>query len=365
MKIPLKFLTVPLSILAVGMMSCGDNIEQPVLPPDPDGGEEEEVILTDREGVALSMGEGVYYEDFYENETGRFIFGFFSENYTASGNVVTGGSVVRLELLSDLAPDAKFPALATGTYMMNGSKEAFTGLPGESSFLISKDAAVLGNLEGGTVRVFREGKRYGFEFDLALENDQSFEAWFEGDCNLFNSKYISTFDDDVSFPGIEANGAIDFYGDMYGAGTHTWQILMWDSSKLTLDERTGILTGEPGSVLQMELYTPQSSVPNIPNGKYQITLNLTEARAGTVAAGGKILYEGQWTQYGSRYLVVSNGYYSEQAPLVSGTVEFTLLEKGVCSIKVDAVDDLGFNIRGDMSGAFTLSDKSSSTGFPF
>jgi hypothetical protein len=46
-------------------------------------------------------------------------------------------------------------------------------------------------------------------------------------------------------------------------------------------------------------------------------------------------------------------------------VDFSLVDKNVCSIKVDAVDDLGFKIKGEMSGEFKLSDKSSSTGMPF
>jgi hypothetical protein len=200
--------------------------------------------------------------------------------------------------------------------------------------------------------------------DLTLENDQTFKGLFEGEFNLYNNNYISTFDDDVEFSVPEANGQIDFYGDAYGSGVYAWQITMWDSSKLTMNG-SGILTGEPGSVLQIELYTDMSNTPSIPNGRYEIVVSLTSMRAGTVAAGGKTTYEGRVVQYGSRYLIAANNYYREQAPLAVGTVDFSLVDKNVCSIKVDAVDDLGFKIKGEMSGEFKLSDKSSSTGMPF
>jgi hypothetical protein len=144
------------------MMACGDKPEPVVTPPDDNDDEEQEVFLTNRQGLELSTGESVYFEDYYDNGTGRFILGLFSEDYATSGNVVTKGTAVRIELLSELAADAKFPSLAAGTYTVGELQEAYTGLCGASSFVISKDAAVLGDIESGTVKVFREEKRYGF-----------------------------------------------------------------------------------------------------------------------------------------------------------------------------------------------------------
>jgi hypothetical protein len=354
------------AVVALGVTACEKPpVEQtpPVVNPgngdddDPDDPDD-----PDKDVVELTKGSGAYFGNYLDNGTGFHLLTFYSDDYEL--NPLTGaiktGTAVRVIFLSEILDDDIRPILPDGKYPFAQTGLEFTCLIDPMSTVSTRYGSSSGAIASGAIEVVRSGNNYEMEFDIALDSGRPFKGSFEGPIKIQNMNYVSTFFEDVSFPGVTGAGGFSLYGNVYGKGTYTWLSQLYDADGLTPTGEERVLMGR-GGVLQLEMHTASvADIAQMPAGEYTIvnyTLPETERGVpGTITGGyAGTNAQGELQYYGSFYRVVEDGYYVDIAPLVSGTATVSY-HGGVCTVTLDALDDKGLKIQGDMTGAFTVSD---------
>lgn len=299
--------------------------------------------------VFYTAVNGKHNGDHYGNGLENFTVQFESLYDPASNTSYPEGYVVVLDFFSATPPDLMNPDIAAGDYTISNTDGEFVVRVSSSTVIVFEEGYEVSRREpqSGTVKVEKDGDNYRFEFDMMTEDlfyggHYPLKGVYEGPIEITH-QFLSNLEDDVQLPEL-IGGYIDFWGEYnYGVQSNYWAAKVW-SEGITCDENNN-LSGN-GQYIDLEFYTAlDESTTVLPSGTYPLAMSM---EAGTSQRGYvDFLILGSWYLEMIEDRIQMEG--SKLAPMSSGTVTVSY-DKGIYTIIIDAIDDLGHKITGSYTG---------------
>lgn len=270
----------------------------------------------------------------------------------AEGYVTPPGSILTIDAVMPYDEEGN---IATGEYTMSTDLSAYTVYPGELFWGLfpmgtyvtnypDAETYVEGYLTEGTMEISGNSDNLTIECNFATADGVSVTASYTGPLMVSNMPGpFSTLTGDYTLNLEGATATATFYGDYYGTGGGNWYMTIMPTTGPDgfqadfVSSGTNFIDGiTPGT------YTASAS--NYPNpGEYLVGYMDGTSLGGTMYLGG---FDDQ-------------GYVTQFAPAMSGTMEITKNSDGTYRFVLDFVDDFGNNWDGEWEGTVTTSDNSS------
>lgn len=336
------------------LFACSESPEQTIeRPPVPEG---------------YTKATAEYYPEMHGKTVGSYSMVFYKD---CSYNPVTvqpnggPGSFIRLELNTNLPPEdpTQEHRMGEGTYRIippeqSMDPDTFTFYQGYAEgaqsggshygVINDKDEITISLIKGGEFTLARDGKKYVVTGTFVLENGESVELSYNGDCKIYD--WRTNGENPPPFSGTFVTASAAYQGDFHNPNTGMLLLSLLD---MTFDQNNNLLV--PGYRLALDfnvpLFASQADI-TLPVGSYTIRVN-DEFSDTKVINGG---FDNNGNPSGS-YWDVYTSYGRENIFLVeSGTCEVSKSGDTYTIVTTFRFDNQ--NITGRYEGPITFFDSS-------
>lgn len=238
--------------------------------------------------------------------------------------------------------------MATGTYTVSDTFEAFTVYPGEYvnyvgvtyvagtyvDYIDENESTSTGLIVEGSMEVSGEPGNYTVECNFVTDDGSSVKCSYTGALPVLSIPGpYSTLTEDYTLDLEDAVGTAQFWGDYYGNGAANWLI--------TLDQETG-------DGVQLEIMTESLDYnAELSTAVYKPSADRKNPKAGEYVIG----YLEDSYLMGTNYMASDGGdYLSAYAPAIDGDLNITNNADGTYTVSFAFTDDLGHIWDGEWTG---------------